>query len=87
MEESQSVLPNIEVVAKNLAKDNGLLVGLISKLRSKTSVATNAIKMKAEEQPDRFEAADPEETSRDTIEPRADLGSGEVWEVFGATGS
>ena len=59
------------------------MVGLISKLRSKTSVATNAKNMKAEEQPDRFEAADPEENSRDTFEPRADLGSGEVWEVFG----
>ena len=39
--------------------------------------------MEAEKQPDRLEAADPEENSRDTIEPRADLGSGEVWEVFG----
>ena len=46
------------------------------------TVTTNAIKMEAEEQSDRFEAADPDETSRDTIERRA-----EVWEVFGATGS
>ena len=61
LEPARSVLFHIDVVAKNWVKGNGLLVGLISKLRSKTSVATTAIEGKADAKPDSYEAADPEE--------------------------
>ena len=80
---ARSVLSNIEVVAKNWVKGNGLLVGLISKLRSKTSIATTATKVEADANPDGYEAADTEEKSTDTVELRADLNSGEVLESCG----
>ena len=46
---ARSVLSHIDIVAKNWVKGNGLLVGLISKLRSKTIVATTAIEGEADD--------------------------------------
>ena len=45
-------------------RENGKLVGFISKLRSKTNVATTAIKVEADAKPESYEAADSEENSR-----------------------
>ena len=36
----------------------------------------------ADAKPDSYEAADPEEYSRNTVEPRAELNSGEISESF-----
>ena len=61
------------------------MVGLINKLRSKARVATIADKMEADdEKPEDPEAVDPEENGNGTAEDcDPDLGSDEVYEVFG----
>ena len=78
MGESQPVLSNMEVVAESWVKGNDLLLGLISKLKSKARVDTTATKGKADAKPDGSEAANSEENSRDIVEPRSELNSGEV---------